>query len=192
MKCTEALQRMLDACAGNAVCLFTNGFISRFAYLARDRELNFYMVGSMGLASSLGLGIALNTRRRVIVFDGDGSALMNLGMLPVIGNRQPANLVHVVLDNSCYASTGGQPCVSRSTDLCAIARGAGYRRAVSLGDRRQLARSLAGIYRARGPLFVHLRVEPELSTPRCRVRHSPEELATRLRRKLAGPAGRNR
>ncbi|HOU36172.1 MAG TPA: thiamine pyrophosphate-dependent enzyme, partial [Candidatus Omnitrophota bacterium] len=97
MKCREAVEIMFKVIGKDAVCCFTNGFIGRIAYIVKDRLTNFYMVGSMGLVSSVGLGIAINSKRRVVVFDGDGSALMNLGALPLIGNQKPENLLHVIL-----------------------------------------------------------------------------------------------
>ncbi len=90
-----------------------NGFISRISHHLRDRAANFYMIGSMGLASSIGLGLAMaQPGRRVVVFDGDGNVLMNLGALGSIATLAPVNLLHVVFDNEQYGSTGGQCCIS--------------------------------------------------------------------------------
>ena len=76
-----------------------NGFMSRDLFEVNDKESNFYMIGSMGLASSIGLGIALkNPKKRVFVFDGDGNILMNLGSLVTIGSMAPKNLVHIIFD----------------------------------------------------------------------------------------------
>jgi len=87
-----------------------NGFISRDLFSISDTRPTFYMIGSMGLASSIGLGIALkDPEKRVFVFDGDGNILMNLGSLTTIGSLKPKNLIHVVFDNSVHESTGSQP-----------------------------------------------------------------------------------
>ena len=87
-----------------------NGFISRDLFSISDTRPTFYMIGSMGLASSIGLGIALkDPGKKVFVFDGDGNILMNLGSLTTIGSLKPKNLVHVVFDNSVHESTGSQP-----------------------------------------------------------------------------------
>ena len=87
-----------------------NGFISRDLFSISDTRPTFYMIGSMGLASSIGLGIALkDPGRKVFVFDGDGNILMNLGSLATIGKISPNNLIHLVFDNSIHESTGGQP-----------------------------------------------------------------------------------
>jgi sulfopyruvate decarboxylase subunit beta len=86
------------------------------------------MLGSMGLASSIGLGLAMAQPRKVVVIDGDGSLLMNLGSLATIANHAPENYLLVVLDNQCYGSTGCQlTATSHATDLAAIATGAGVR-----------------------------------------------------------------
>jgi len=95
---------------GNEIIVAANGFISRDLFGIHEKPSNFYMIGSMGLSSSIGLGIALkNPKKLVYVFDGDGNILMNLGSLTTIGNLQPKNLIHVILDNSSHDSTGGQP-----------------------------------------------------------------------------------
>jgi sulfopyruvate decarboxylase subunit beta len=93
-------------------------------FAAGDRSRNFYTWGSMGLASSIGLGLALaKPDLRVIVLDGDGSLLMNLGSLATIGLLQPKNLLVIVMDNELYATTGGQPTpTARGADIAAAAR----------------------------------------------------------------------
>ena len=95
-----------------------NGFISRDLFSISDTRPTFYMIGSMGLASSIGLGIALkDPEKRVFVFDGDGNILMNLGSLTTIGSLKPKNLIHVVFDNSVHESTGSQP---TNTNFCLL------------------------------------------------------------------------
>jgi sulfopyruvate decarboxylase subunit beta len=104
------------------------GFPSRELYALHDKDTHFYMFGSMGLASSIGLGISLSQPRKVVVLDGDGSLLMNLGSLATIANHAPENYLLVVIDNRCYGSTGCQPtATSKMTDLSAVASGAGLR-----------------------------------------------------------------
>ena len=81
----------------NSPVVSANGFISRDLFNVSDKKSNFYMIGSMGLASSIGLGVALkNTKKKIFVFDGDGNILMNLGSLITIGTTKPRNLVHVI------------------------------------------------------------------------------------------------
>ncbi len=103
------------------------GYPSRELYAVGDRPSNFYMLGSMGLASSIGLGLALaRPDRRVVAIDGDGSVLMNLGSLATIADQSPKNYLLVILDNGCYGSTGCQPtCTCRRADLARMAESAG-------------------------------------------------------------------
>ena len=98
----------------NELVVCNIGFPSRELYHVKDSSTHFYMLGSMGLASSIGLGIAMSSNRKVVVFDGDGSVLMNLGSFVTIFNQNPDNLILIVLDNECYGSTGSQ-CTYAST-----------------------------------------------------------------------------
>ncbi len=115
-----------EAEAQGALVICNIGFPSRELYAVHDSPANFYMLGSMGLASSIGLGLALATERRVMALDGDGAVLMNLGTLATIADQAPENYLLVILDNGCYGSTGCQPtCTCRKADLAGIAKGAG-------------------------------------------------------------------
>lgn len=124
------------------------GFVSRELHAIADSPRNFYMLGSMGLASSIGLGLALGQSRRVTVVDGDGSMLMNLGSLVTIAHHAPANFWLVIIDNQAYASTGNQPTyTAQMADLEAIARGAGninVARVQEIARLRQVFRGFAG------------------------------------------------
>ncbi|MFQ5851239.1 MAG: thiamine pyrophosphate-dependent enzyme [Candidatus Binatia bacterium] len=101
-------------------------------YAVRPHPGNYHLEG-LGLTSSVGLGLALVLpHRKVVVFDGDGSLLLNLGSLATIANQHPKNLIHVVFDNSCYESSRGAPTATAGlTDLAAIARGAGFTNVIS-------------------------------------------------------------
>ena len=102
------------------------GFPCRELYALQDSPRNFYMLGSMGLASSIGLGLACSQNRRVYVIDGDGSVLMNLGSLATIARYAPSRYCLVIVDNKAYGSTGNQPtCTAGKTDLLKIAKSAG-------------------------------------------------------------------
>ena len=127
-----ALERVLAASNdGRTVVIATTGFTGRELYALADRPQHFYMVGSMGCASSLGLGLALaRPDLRVLVIDGDGAMLMRMGNLATLGAYRPPNLLHVVLDNEAHDSTGAQATVSASTDFAALAAACGYGRVV--------------------------------------------------------------
>lgn len=130
MKRIEAIALAAEAAVASGALLVCNiGYPSRELFSVRDRPENFYMLGSMGLASSIGLGLALaQPKRKVIALDGDGSVLMNLGTLATIAHYAPENYLLVILDNCCYGSTGSQPtCTHLGTDLFALAKAAGVR-----------------------------------------------------------------
>src|SRR4051812_11297401 len=136
--------RLVVELAGEAPIVASLGHPAYDLFIAGDRPQNFYTWGSMGIASSIGLGLALaRPDLRVFVLDGDGSLLMNLGSLATIGLLQPPNLVVVVMDNEAYATTGGQPTpTAHGADLAAAARAMGVD-AVVTATADELRRGLA-------------------------------------------------
>jgi len=111
------------------------GIPSQELHAIDDQPSNFYMLGTMGLASSIGLGLALAQPKTVISIDGDGSVLTNLGTLPTIGNNMPPNYILMIIDNGSYGSTGDQPTYTgRKTDLAGMARAAGCDNVVEVQD----------------------------------------------------------
>ncbi|WP_282022017.1 sulfopyruvate decarboxylase subunit beta [Ruegeria faecimaris] len=111
------------------------GIPSQELHAIDDQPTNFYMLGTMGLASSIGLGLALAQPKIVISIDGDGSVLTNLGTLPTIGNNMPPNFILMIIDNGSYGSTGDQPTYTgRKTDLAGMARAAGCDNVVEVQD----------------------------------------------------------
>ena len=119
---------------------------------------------AMGGHAGFGLGIALaQPDRKVVLFDSEGDILMGLGVLVTIAEQKPANFYHFILDNACYATTGGQPVPNaEQVDYPAMARGAGYERAYSFDDIEDFKRELPGILTETGPVFVHLRIHAEV------------------------------
>ena len=102
------------------------GLPSQELHLIDDQPSNFYMLGTMGLASSIGLGLALSQKKKVISIDGDGSVLTNLGTLPTIANNVANNFILLIIDNGSYGSTGDQPTYAgKKTSLSAVARACG-------------------------------------------------------------------
>lgn len=111
------------------------GFPSRELYDIKDRDENFYMIGSMGLASSIGLGLALaRPDKKVVVIDGDGSLLMNMGSLVTIFAANPSNLTWIVIDNGAYGSTGNQDTYAQLIDLADIAKSVGFKNSHDFKD----------------------------------------------------------
>jgi sulfopyruvate decarboxylase subunit beta len=117
---------------------------ARELYAVADREENFYMLGSMGLASSIGLGLAIARRERgVIAIDGDGSVMMNLGSLATIAAQAPDDFLLVIVDNGVYGSTGGQPSpTSGKADLAGMAKAAGVGRVDVVSTMEELMRTI--------------------------------------------------
>jgi len=159
----------------------TTGFTCRDAQACGDRPGNFYMIGSMGVAASTGLGIALaKPRRRVVVFDGDGSVLMGLGVLAMVGSIKPANLVHVVFDNEVFASTGKQPTYSATVPLDRLAEAAGYAVVRRADSAEGLKREWSRLRGMEGPIFLLVKCRADSSPPPERVRLEPEQITSRL------------
>lgn len=184
----HSMLEAIRAAAGNRDLLVaTTGFTGRELYALGDTANQLYMVGSMGCAVSLALGLAIaRPDRRVIAIDGDGAALMRLGALTTVAAEQPPNLVHVLVDNGRHESTGGQATVSPGVDFCAIARGAGYPSVAAVVEPASLRAALAD--RAPGLRFFHVPVLPGVLPGLPRPSMPPAAVAERLRAWL-GPRG---
>jgi thiamine pyrophosphate-dependent acetolactate synthase large subunit-like protein len=123
---------------------------------------------AMGGHAGFALGLALaQPERRVVLFDSEGDILMSLGMLATIGEQAPANFYHFLLDNECYATTGGQPVPNaKAVAYDVLARGAGYPRAFAFAELEDFSRNLPGILAQPGPVLITLKVLPEVeNTP---------------------------
>ena len=119
---------------------------------------------AMGGHAGFGLGIALaRPNDKVVLFDSEGDLLMNLGVLPTVAELAPANFYHFMLDNECYATTGGQPVPNaKNVAYDAVARGCGYPRAFAFDDLQAFEAKISGILAQPGPVFVALKVVPEV------------------------------
>ena len=145
----EAIRIVAASIPGNSVIVSTTGMISRelFEYrtaMAEGHERDFLTVGSMGHASMIALGIALqHPERKVYCFDGDGASIMHLGNMAIVGSRRPANYVHVVFNNGAHDSVGGQPTVGHEIDLVGIANAMHYEHAICVETESQLKEALS-------------------------------------------------
>jgi sulfopyruvate decarboxylase subunit beta len=164
MRRYEVFQQLLAVLRGEegvgplVVCNI--GYPSRELYGLGDQPYFFYMLGSMGLASSIGLGLALNTERRVVALDGDGSVLMNLGTLATIANAAPPNYTLLIIDNASYGSTGDQPTFTAGrTRLAEMARGAGVAQVFDAPG-EEAAPILRRCLAEPGPQVIAAHVEP--------------------------------
>lgn len=166
----------------------TTGYVSRQVHHERDRESTFYMQGSMGHASAVGAGLATaHPDRRTVVLDGDGAFLMHLGTGATIGASGARNLVHIVLDNGCYESTGCQPTTSAHVDWAELGRGLGYRTVLTCACAPDLAGSIRTALTADGPVLLALSVVPTPGEvhPRATASTGPVEIADRFRKAAA-------
>lgn len=149
----EFIKALRAALEGNVV-VSNLGVPSKELYQAIPQPSNFYMLGSMGMATPIGLGIALSTERRVFVIDGDGSILMNAGALATVALTGPENLTIIAMDNASYGSTGSQPTPTGScVDLEAVARGFGIKNTLKTADPEEIASAIKPA--TKGPFFVH-------------------------------------
>ena len=180
MKGTEAFQEILPLLKDEPV-VHANGYICRESFQLQDREANFYMIGSMGLASSIGLGVALcRPDKKVIIFDGDGNVLMSMGTLAMIAATAPKNLVHVVFDNQVYESTGSQSSMSGSVPLEEVARSSGYPVALKVTKKEEVKPAFEKLMSTDGPGFLLIKVSPDFDPKTGRVTHTPEEIKARF------------
>ncbi len=169
--------------AGKNPIVSANGFMSRDLFEVNDKKSNFYMIGSMGLASSIGLGIALkNPKKRVFIFDGDGNILMNLGSLITIGSLKPKNLIHIVFDNNSHESTGGQPTNSSKVNLEKIAKNTNYKIFV-IKSKTKLMSVLDQIKKIRGPIFILIKISTSKERSK-RVSWKPKDIRDRVMNSL--------
>jgi sulfopyruvate decarboxylase subunit beta len=163
---TEALA----ALRGDAITITTEQCIRAWREVvpgAIEDPTHIDIVGAMGSASSIGLGIALaQPNKKVIVMDGDGSLLMQLGSLVTIAGAAPENFYHFVFENGVYATSGGQPLPAEGRlDFEMMARGAGFAHSERFDDADAFKAALPGLLDRAGPVFVTLQIEPEVGVP---------------------------
>lgn len=180
----RAMEALLELLTDQPV-IICNGFPSREAFTIADRPTHFYMIGSMGVAAAIGLGVALaKPQKKVVVFDGDGNVLMGMGTLATVGATKPKNLVHVVFDNEVYGSTGNQPTYSRLVRLDLVAKAAGYVHVERVIEREDLVYEFREMLGKDGPSFLLVKVN-EWVEDVGRVLHDPPEITQRFKKAIA-------
>ena len=183
----EALQAIQRATDPQDIVVATTGYTARELYACEDRPNQFYVVGSMGCASSVALGLALKRPdRRIVVIDGDGAMLMRLGALTTLAYARPANLVHVLLDNEAYESTGGQATVSHAVDLARVAESCGYESVSRITTPDELELLLKD--RKPGLRLISLKIRPGVGAELPRPTVTPPQVARRLMQALGRTA----
>lgn len=176
----EALATILESSRPDDIIISTTGKTSRELFELRKKrgeaQHDFLTVGCMGHTSSIALGAALgNPKRRVLCLDGDGSVLMHLGALPIIGSLKPSNLVHVLLNNSAHDSVGGQPTVAGTMDFDAISKSCGYRSYYLAKDRDLLMRYCSEIREISGPVLLEVSILKGARSDLGRPTSTPEQ-----------------
>ena len=179
MKRYDAIKTLVE-CINGEYLIACNGMISRELCAIKDRNENFYMLGSMGLAASIGLGVSIaQPHKRIVVVAGDGNALMSLGTLGTIGKNSPPNLIYVVLDNECHESTGGQETSSSNMKLDSIALSCGFTSAEYADSLETLKSVFLKILKTKGPTFLHIKIDKQrVEVPRVII--APEEIKNRF------------
>jgi thiamine pyrophosphate-dependent acetolactate synthase large subunit-like protein len=175
----DALEAALAPVPDGVTVVFANGYLAREGFRIRPTQPDFHMLGSMGLASSIGAGlVARRPDRPVVVVEGDGNLLMGLAALPAVSAIVSiGTLVHVVIDDGAYASTGGQATYSRTLDLSAAALALGYRSARTVTDLGLVPNLVAAALAAEGPHLVRLLVTTDGEPPSPRVSREPAAIA---------------
>lgn len=178
---TDVLHRLIKLTPeDNTVVIATTGYTGRELFALADRPNQLYMVGSMGCASSFGLGLAMTRPDlRVVIIDGDGAALMRMGNFATIGAYGGSNLIHLLLDNEAHDSTGGQATVSANLSFAQIAQACSY--PISLaGDDLSLLDNLLADNDVPGPRFGHLKIRPGAPQGLPRPTLTPLQVRQRL------------
>jgi len=177
----EAIQRLIEHLSATDRVVATTGMPARELYelrMARGEGMgnDFLTVGSMGHASSIALGLARSQpARRVICLDGDGSVLMHMGSLAIVGQSRQENLIHVVLNNSAHDSVGGQPTCAFAVDLADVARACGYQKVLVAEELKEIDQAFAKLIGKKGPSFLEIRINKGARVDLGRPKSSPVE-----------------
>lgn len=181
----EVIRRVCSLRGRDTLVLATTGMTGRELYDIEDAPNHFYMVGSMGCVNSFGLGLAMaRPDKLIIVLDGDGALLMRMGSLATIGNCSPPNMLHVVLNNRVYDSTGGQATVSDTVNFVDIAAACGYSASILIRDLDHFTREVSCWKSLPALTLLHVRISPGSGEGVGRPKESPAEIKSRFMRFL--------
>lgn len=175
---TQALELVKEYSNGAAL-LASTGKAGRELHDLGDNDQNFYMVGSMGCAPSLGLGIALTSSKKTIVIDGDGALMMRMGNMATLGRFNKNNLVHLLLDNEVHDSTGGQASGSENVAFAKIASACGYSECYEISRADDLISLLKTDFK--GTAFIHMKIQAGSPEKLGRPKTTPIEVAERFK-----------
>ena len=186
----EAIEGVLEQLLPDDMVVSTTGRASRELWELRLKRgeccADFLTVGSMGHASAIALAAAkARPDRRVICLDGDGALLMHLGMLGMAGSSRPANFLHILLNNFCHESVGGQPVCAAGLDFSLLARGCGYSTARRLASQREIAEVFKSLKELNGPHFCEILLTPGSRDDLGRPSATPKENRARFMERMA-------
>jgi phosphonopyruvate decarboxylase len=175
----EVLDIILQS-SGDDLVISTTGKSSREIFELREKnneihDRDLLVVGSMGHASGISLGVAMNTKKRVWIIDGDGSLLMHMGAAALIGSKENINLVHIIINNGIHESVGNYPTVANSIDLCQVAKGYGYKYIKMVSSLVDLKNTLDELQEKQGPIFLEVKVNAGSRVDLARPNYSPKE-----------------
>lgn len=157
MKRKDAIEVIFDSINENDITISTTGLISREIFSKFDSQRNFYVPGSMGLVSSIGLSLSLcNKDRKVVIIDGDSSLLMNFGSMVTIGAYKAENLVHIVLDNGSFGSCSEESSLSFFANFAKIAKDVGYKNIKTVYSKKSLEEAVKILNN--GPVFILVKI----------------------------------
>ena len=165
------LMKVIDRFRDDAVVVPTMRANGAWSQVSRNEKRDIPTGGAMGKTSSFALGICLaQPDTKVIIYDGDGSLVMNLGALVTIGNKAPGNMYHFVMDNGVYATTGGQDVPGAGvTDYADMARASGYRHVYEFSDLEDFATQAEEVLNQEGPVLVWVKTIPDIRLPEERA-----------------------
>ena len=186
----QSIKIIRESVTSNDALIATTGKIGRELFASGDNDSQFYVIGSMGCASGIGLGIQLaKPDQNVVVLDGDGAALMKMGTFATIGYTKPSNFIHIVIDNESYESTGGQYTVSSSVDFSNIASSCGYNTCCFANTEEDIVKSIRNAKNFSGPSLIHIKVSsgsaPNLGRPTVTPPQVKERFIKFLKRETA-------
>lgn len=177
----EAIETILNTINKDDVIISTTGKTSRELYELRkfrgeSNDQDFLNIGSMGHTSSIAMGVCINTKKRVFCFDGDGSLLMHLGAITIIGNHPaPKRLTHIIFNNSSHESVGGQPTIAGKINIVNLALSANYKNAKKLNSKEELIKTLTEYEHLEGPCLIEIMIRKGSRKDLGRPNTSPEE-----------------
>ncbi len=161
---SEDVFRVFQEHRGDAIVIPTGTSGRHWREFSTNESRDLSLGGAMGQTTSAALGLALGLPdEKVVLFDSEGALLMNLGILATIAGKKPNNFCHILLDNECYATTGGQPVPNaQEINYAGVAKEAGYSSAYSFDDLEEFATNVEQIMKDTGPVFVSIKVVPEV------------------------------